>query len=197
MTVVTGSGFRLTKNLGGRTYTLRALSFEEQGAFVESLGSTMRPSEVVIRDELREALRRTGREDLVPLVDEFEAADDSLRSVVSTYRGDLDVVEKAALKEARDRLQAAVRGLQRAEWVAREDPALGKLRGLAKQMDRREAVLLLALSLVGWEGDGLPPFPGRPLTEGDVDATLPGCDVKALAEVALKLLQPTLEQEKN
>lgn len=200
MTVVTGAGFRLTKNLGGRRYTLRAPTFGEAGALLASTGPHLRPTPAVIAEEVREALRRAGREELVAAIDEYEVAEDYLRSVLVSNAGAEGADDRAGAREAerdaRDRMAAAHRARQRAEWLVREDGDLARLRRLAQEIDQDEIMQLLCICLVGWEGEGLPPAPEK-VTREVIDAALPSGDVQALGGIVMGLMQPTKAEEGN
>lgn len=195
MQIVTSSCYRITKDLGGRKYTLRALTFGEWGALVDSAGPHLRPTPAVVMEETREALRRAGREDKVLAVDEFEAAEDSLRSLVMQSQGD-ETGGQQELREARTRLAAARRALDRAEWLVREDAALADMRALARRMDRQEHLSMLQRALVSWEGEGLPTVPEQ-MTAEFIDRELPSGDVSALGMAVMQLVQPTREVEGN
>jgi hypothetical protein len=196
MTIVTGSGFRLVKHLGGRSYTLRAPTFAQAGELAAAAGPHLRPSAAVLVEETREALKRIGRADLVAAMDDFEAAEDAYRSALAAYQGDDSDESKAAIRDARARLATADRARQRAEWAVREDAGLAEMRNLAQAIDRREHLLLLSMCVLGWEGPDLPPAPEK-MTPESINDALPAGDVAALGQYAMELLRPTREEAGN
>lgn len=201
--VVTRPGFQIVRDLGGRKYTMAAPSYGRSAELVELSGTQMRPTAAVLLEETRDALRRAHHVDLVPIIDEWEEAEDGLRSTVMTLDGDDSAQAKHDLKEARNRFAAATRARQRAEWVVRDDVVLKDMRKLAHQMDRQEHLLLVSMCLVGWEGEGLPPVPDRITpeflngTDAAPGAALPAGDIAALGAFARGLLNPTAEVAGN
>jgi len=201
MDIVTGAGFRVTKNLGGRKYTLRAPSFEEAGAISDAASMCLRPTTAVINHEVREALKRAGKEDLVQAIDEHEAAQIAFQD--AQVRAPIGETDREVLKEvnaeisaARQRMMKSEADRQRAEWYIRDDKDLAELRALGTKLDREEHIRLVLLCLVSWEGKGLPAVPEK--IDADFIVThLPAGDVAAVGRAAYGLMQPTKEVEKN
>jgi hypothetical protein len=101
------------------------------------------------------------------------------------------------LTEARERMMLANAARHRVEWLVREDPALRSLRLEEHRLGREEHLAALEMMLVGWDGEGLPPFPAGGLTAEFISAGLPVGDVTALGAMALTLLAPTKEAAGN
>jgi hypothetical protein len=194
--VVTGAGFRIVKDLGGRKYTLAALSYGEAGRMSEASAVSMRPPQAVILEEVREALKRLDKADLVQKVDAFEEAEVHFQATMLAHGGS-DKEGRAEIAEARERLLRAQIGYRSAEWLTREDPALKDLRSLDGRLGREEHVAMLVASLRGWEGEGLPAFPGDKLDAEFITTHLPAGDVAALGIAALALMSPTKEAVGN
>lgn len=194
--VVTGAGFRVVKNLGGRKYTVAALSYGEAGRMSEASAVRMRPPQAVILEEMRQALQRVGKGEMTAAVDEFEAAEIHFQATVMAYGGD-EKGGKAEVAEARERLLRAQIGQRNAEWVTRDDAELQQLRTLDHRLGREEHLSVLAASLCGWEGPDLPEFPSGSLTSDFINERLPAGDVAALGSAALALMSPTKEAAGN
>jgi len=189
-TVVTGAGFRVTKNLDGRKYVLAALSYGEAGRLSETSAVALRPPQPVILEEMREALRRLGKAELVDKVDAFEQAEVHFQATMLAHGGSSE--GKAEIAEARERLLHAQIGQRSVEWLTRDDQALRDLRTLDSRLGREEHAAMLAMSLRSWEGEGLPPFPDQ-LDADFVSANLPAGDVAALGNIAVAMMSPTKE----
>lgn len=199
MSVVTSTGYRLTKSYGGRRYTLRAPTFDEVGSLAATSGFAMRPTSAVINWEIREALKRSGHPEMAAIIDEHEAAEIAFQD--ARLQAPIGETDREALREsneavsqARQRLMKADVARKQAEWLVREDQALRDLRALAQKLDRAEHGELVRLCLVGWEGEGLPPY-AESMSADDVAQSLPAGDMAALAQVAIGLMNPTKEDE--
>jgi hypothetical protein len=194
--VVTGAGFRVVKNLGGRKYTVAALSYGEAGRMSEASAVRMRPPQAVILEEIRQALHRAGKSEMTALVDEFEAAEIHFQATVLAYGGS-GQDGKAEVAEARERLLRAQVRQRTVEWLTRDDPELQQLRTLDNRLGREEHLAVLAASLRGWEGPEMPAFPGDGLDADFINERLPAGDVAALGSIALTLMSPTKEAAGN
>jgi len=194
--VVTGAGFRISKTFDGRTYTLAALSYGEAGRMSEASALSMRPPQAVILDEVREALKRLDRADLIHKVDAFEEAEAHFQATMLAHGGS-DKEGRAEVAEARERLLRAQIALRTVEWLTRDDEALKELRTLDGRLGREEHVAMLVASLRGWDGPGLPAFPGDKLDADFISTQLPAGDVAALGLAALALMSPTKEAVGN
>lgn len=206
MTVVTRPGVQFVKSLAGRKYTLRAPTFDEAGTLAADSGAAMRPTVPVINWEIREALGRAGKPEMAAAIDEYEAAEiafQDARLQVPIGENDREALREAneVVSQARQRLMQADAARKVAEWIVRDDPQLREMRMLALKLDRAEHAQLVALCLMGWEGEGLPPFdapaPGGRISADYVAQALPAGDLGALAAFALSLINPTREDEKN
>ncbi|ONG56968.1 hypothetical protein BKE38_05075 [Pseudoroseomonas deserti] len=206
MTVVTKTGVRTTKSFEGRRYTVRAPSFDEAGNLATASGYAMRPTAAVINWEIREALGRAGKPEMAAAIDEYEAAEIAFQD--ARLQLPIGETDPEALREpnklvsdARQRLMKADVARKVAEWAVRDDKALQEMRALALKLDRSEHAELVALCVVGWEGEGLPSF--EPPAEGEklegsyISKSLPAGDVAALAQVALGMINPTKEDAGN
>jgi len=191
--VITRAGYRVTKTLGDRTYTLRAPSFGEIGALLEEGAGEMPASSVVIYDTLRAALLKKGHEHLVANVDAVEDAVDAMEAARSEWR---DGDSKADLIEANVRVRRANRDLARAEELVKDDDGLRAIRLASERSGRRRVISTLVLTLEGWTGEGLPDVPSA-LTAEFVSTQLPGNDIAALGQIAQELIRPTRVAEGN
>ena len=189
--VVTSAGVVETVPLGGRTYTLAAPLLAEVGAFLDRQAREGAPTAADLAEAIREAVEELGEGS--EALDAYEAAEDEWVSFVNVHVvNGPDATESiqtqavelnlAMLKarRARDRVTARVQ----------RDPRILEIRAEIQMAQWREHCGLVALLLRGWEGEGLPPFPGA--LDGDaVSRLVPMGDVGALAQRAAELMQPT------
>lgn len=199
--IVTGAGHRVTKTYGDRRFVLRAPTFGEAGILVKDDIGQVRPSQAIVHEEIRAALKRLPPEKLAPeelpamvaAVDEMEEALDERDALRMAAAGDDD---KSAMVEVHRRVLKASRGLQRAEWLVRGDAGLIDVKAEAERMHRSEILDLLVLTLESWEGDSMPARPDT-LTADWLTANLLNCDLLALGTEAQRLLRPSREQAGN
>jgi hypothetical protein len=197
MDIVTGADFRVIVRLeGGRNYTLAAPSFGQVGRFVEASASKMRPRPAVIMEEVREALRRLGRDDQISVVDEYEEADGHFHALLVSFSGDVPEAREQ-IAQARERKMRAERAQARVEWLVREDADLLAMRAAEGRLGREEHLSLLEVCLKTWEGEGLPLPPEGDLTAAFIAEKFPAGDVAVLGARAMGLMQPTKEAAGN
>lgn len=200
MDVVTTQGYRITPNLDGRKYTMRAPSHGEYTAVLLLGTRNLRPVPAVINHAIREALDAAGKTDLAEAVSDFEAAVAALQAALATYppTDDPEMAKEGrqALREARERLNLAEGRFRVAEWAAHEAPEVARLRGLAHTLDQDERLATLAVCLVGWEGPDLPDRPEQ-ITAEWIGRNLPVGDVSRLTMLAQGLVAPTKVIEGN
>ena len=195
--VVTGFPFTVTVPIPGtdRSYTLRAPTFGEVGAMAARQAGAPIPSDAVFVEALREAIaampmddcERSAHMEAIQAAEDAGEMLDSLYAVHGMDRRAWDAEARREIAEADRIFRAARKGRDRAEWVARDAPALATLRRHQMDAGRREQVEMLMLCMTG---------DGAPRTPADVDA-LPAGDVLILYQRAMGLMRPSAAAEKN
>lgn len=200
MEVVTTAGYQITRDLDGRRYTLRAPTYGEYTSVILLGVRNLRPVSAVVNFAIREALAAAGKDGAADSVAEYEGAMAAYHAVLGSHPVTDDPEgareRRQAMREALDRLHTAEAQFRAAEWAAREDPEVLRLRGLSYQLDQDERLATLAICLVSCEGEGAPAIPQR-ATADWISQNLPVGDVARLGEIAQELVAPTKVAEKN